>query len=199
MTSPRSRSPYAQLLLFAGVIAPGGCSHEVDYFKAHDNTQSNGSIGSSNGDVGDDEGDDESGDDESSSGAQPGDGGSQPADADDEGGSAPASDDGGASEDDGVPAETGSGDPVLDGCLAIAANACETCACNLCLDPLYACEQDAGCVAMRDCAEQAGCEGPDCLEPCGAVIDMYGGPFGSSGALALELSDCLASTCPACF
>lgn len=95
--------------------------------------------------------------------------------------------------------DTGSGDPVLDGCLDIAVDECQTCACNLCLDPLYACEQDSGCVAMRDCAEQYGCEGADCLEPCGAVVDMYGGPFGASGALALALSDCLAAACPICF
>lgn len=95
--------------------------------------------------------------------------------------------------------ETGSGDPVLDACLEIAVNECETCACELCLDPLYACQQDPGCVAMRDCAEQTGCAGVDCLEPCGAVIDMYGGAFGSSGMLALALSDCLTASCPSCF
>lgn len=95
--------------------------------------------------------------------------------------------------------ETGSGDPVLDACLDIAVDACQQCACNLCLDPLYACQQDPGCVAMRDCAEQNGCQGADCLEPCGAVVDMYGGPFGASGALALELSDCLVASCPTCF
>lgn len=95
--------------------------------------------------------------------------------------------------------ETGSGDPVLDACLDIAVDACQQCACNLCLEPLYACQQDPGCVAMRDCAEQYGCQGADCLEPCGAVVDMYGGPFGASGALALDLSDCLVASCPTCF
>ncbi|MBK8235901.1 MAG: hypothetical protein IPK74_10115 [Deltaproteobacteria bacterium] len=95
--------------------------------------------------------------------------------------------------------ESGSGDPVLDACLEIATDACQQCACNLCLDPLYACQQDPGCVAMRDCAEQYGCQGADCLEPCGAVVDMYGGPFGASGALALALSDCLVASCASCF
>lgn len=95
--------------------------------------------------------------------------------------------------------ESGSGDPVLDACLDLAVDECQQCACNLCLDPLYACQQDPGCVAMRDCAEQAGCQGADCLEPCGAVVDMYGGPFGASGALALALSDCLVGSCASCF
>lgn len=95
--------------------------------------------------------------------------------------------------------EGGSGDPVLDACLDLAVDDCQVCACNQCLDPLYACQQDPGCVAMRDCAEQTGCAGVDCLEPCGAVIDMYGGPFGASGALALALSDCLSVQCAICF
>ena len=101
-----------------------------------------------------------------------------------------------APTDDG---ESGSGDPVLDACLEIATTPCETCACDLCLEPLYACQQDPGCVAMRDCAEQSGCAGAECLEPCGPVIDRYGGPFGESGALALTLSECLSAACPVCF
>ncbi len=179
-----------------------GCTHEVDRFQAHQNGQPIGTIGS--GPAGDD-GDadeDESGDEESegSSGGAPAsdDGGPSTAEGGEVGGTAPATDEGGEVESGGA-VETGSGDPVLDACLEIAATECETCACNLCLDPLYACQQDVGCVAMRDCAQQTGCVGADCLEPCGAVIDMYGGPFGSSGALALELSDCLSATCPACF
>lgn len=96
--------------------------------------------------------------------------------------------------------ETGTGDPVLDACLAMATNPCEQCACNMCLDPLYACQQDAGCVAMRDCAEMSGCQGAEaCYSACMGVIDQYGGPFGDSAALALALSDCLEPACPVCF
>lgn len=95
--------------------------------------------------------------------------------------------------------DSGSGDPVLDACLDMATNDCEMCACNLCLDPLYACQQDVGCVAMRDCAEAAGCAGTECAEPCGAVIEMYGGYFGDSANLALALSECLEPACPICF
>jgi len=145
--------------------------------------------------------DDESGSDDASegTGASEGDAGD---DANDDAGdeandTAPASDDGmPPAEGDG---DTGSGDPVLDACLDVAANDCETCACNMCLDPLYACQQDPGCVAMRDCAEQAGCAGTECAEPCGAVIEMYGGYFGESATLALELSECLEPACPVCF
>jgi hypothetical protein len=115
--------------------------------------------------------------------------------ADDANDTAPASDDGTTAAE----GDTGSGDPVLDACLDVAINECETCACNLCLDPLYACQQDPGCVAMRDCAEQAGCAGTECAEPCGAVIEMYGGYFGESATLALELSECLEPACPVCF
>jgi hypothetical protein len=110
--------------------------------------------------------------------------------------SAPATDDGTPTEDSG---DTGTGDPVLDACLGMATSECETCACNLCLDPLYACQQDVGCVAMRDCAEAAGCAGAECAEPCGAIIEMYGGYFGESATLALALSDCLEPMCPICF
>lgn len=179
------------VLAFVG-LACGGPS-DRDPFNA---TTPVGSIGSGPSDEPDDDDDDGDVDDDTSSdgGATVGDPNADDSNADDDGGA------------DTTPAattmpsgDTGSGDPVLDGCLDIAVDECQTCACNLCLDPLYACEQDPGCVAMRNCAEQAGCEGADCLEPCGAVIDMYGGPFGSSGALAIALSDCLSASCPICF
>jgi hypothetical protein len=151
------------------------------------------------GDDGDD--DDESGSDDATGDGSDGSEGDVADDAnddaaDDANDTAPATDDGMTAEDDG---ETGSGDPVLDACLDVAMTECETCACNLCLDPLYACQQDVGCVAMRDCAEQAGCAGAECAEPCGAVIEMYGGYFGDSATLALALSECLEPACPVCF
>ncbi|HWB82459.1 MAG TPA: hypothetical protein VG755_46170 [Nannocystaceae bacterium] len=187
------------------MIAIAGCTHDVENgFDGYHGPQPIGTIGTAP--VGDDDGGDEdesSGDAESESdgGSNADEGGTAPASDGgsnaDEGGTAPASDDGG--EASGGVGETGTGDPVLDACLEIAVTECETCGCNLCLDPLYACQQDAGCVAMRDCAQMTGCVGTGCLEPCGAVIEMYGGPFGASGALALALSDCLEGSCPACF
>jgi hypothetical protein len=180
---------------FALVLAAIGCTH--DRSSDYQGTLSVGSIGSAP--VSDD--DSTGGDDESSSsddGASDGTPVTSGTSASTSATGAPT-DDGATGPSTTASSDTGSGDPVLDGCLEIAVNECETCACNLCLDPLYACQQDVGCVAMRDCAEQAGCAGVDCLEPCGAVIDMHGGPFGSSGELALTLSDCLSASCPACF
>lgn len=178
-----------------------GCSQEPDRRDPF-GVASAGSVGSV-GSVGSttpiDE--DTDGDSSSSEGGSDDDDDSSPA-------SGPVDDDGSASATmtsattspaDATTGDPGTGDPVLDACLEIAQNECESCGCELCLDPLYACQQDPGCVAMRDCAEQSGCAGVDCLEPCGPVIDMYGGPFGSSGELALALSDCLTASCPSCF
>jgi hypothetical protein len=200
MVMTRLRSAHAWSGTIAIASALGACSHEVDHFHGYQSSQPVvGTIGSGNLDDGDDDGGESEG--SSSDGSEGDDAGegAPASEAGDDADPAPASDDGDGSDEGGAPAETGSGDPVLDACLEIATNDCESCACNSCLDPLYACQQDAGCVAMRDCAEQSGCVGADCLEPCGAVIDMYGGPFGSSGALALALSDCLSASCPVCF
>jgi hypothetical protein len=190
----------------AWVLLVAGCTHAVESGFGYHGPQPIGTIGSGPALDDDGGGEDES---ESDGGESDGsDGGSAPASdggsssptsagsSAEDGGTAPATDGGGSESGAG---ETGTGDPVLDACLEIAATECETCACNLCLDPLYACQQDVGCVAMRDCAQMTGCVGTGCLEPCGDVINMYGGPFGDSGALALALSDCLDASCPACF
>jgi hypothetical protein len=184
----------SDILCLASLVL--ACTHEVDRPDYY-GTPTAGSIGSSAPMVDDDDESSSGEDDESSS--DDGDDGT-PAD----GGSSPSTSATGAPTDDGATdptgvGDTGSGDPVLDACLDIAVTECETCACNLCLDPLYACQQDVGCVAMRDCAEQTGCAGADCFEPCEEVIYMHGGPFGSSGALAIALSDCLTASCPSCF
>lgn len=81
-------------------------------------------------------------------------------------------------------------DPEVAACIEEAANDCEICACNNCLDQLLACQGDAGCVEIRMCAQETGCTGLDCLGDCGDVIDGAGGPLGPSAALALMLSDC---------
>ena len=59
-----------------------------------------------------------------------------------------------------------------------------------------ACEEDPGCVAIRECAQENMCTGLDCLEVCGDVIDMYGGIASPSSALALALSGCIDAECP---
>lgn len=81
-------------------------------------------------------------------------------------------------------------DPEVMACIEEAANDCEICACNNCLDQLLACQQDAGCVEIRMCAQETGCTGLDCLGACGDVIDGAGGPLGPSASQALMLSDC---------
>ncbi len=195
MSSRVPAPPRLRWLLLA--ITAAGCARdERDGDLQAWQGSSLGSIGS--GPAGGDDGGDDDDDDASSSGSDGGSTGAASSAPASDGGSDPGSGGGGDDSSGGV-ADTGSGDPVLDACLDIAVDACEMCACNLCLDPLYACQQDPGCVAMRDCAQQAGCAGTDCLEPCGAVIDMYGGVFGSSATLAVALSDCLAGACPVCF
>lgn len=111
------------------------------------------------------------------------------------------SDDPGAtSSDDGTSGADTSGSEVLDACLEVAVDACEECGCNSCLDPLHACEQDPGCVAIRSCAQQSGCTDTlSCYEACQSVIDMHGGALGSSGTLAAELSECMENSCAVCF
>jgi hypothetical protein len=80
----------------------------------------------------------------------------------------------------------------------MAMDACEDCACNNCLPELMACQQDPGCVAIRMCAQEAGCTGIGCLEPCGDVINANGGAFGPSAGLASDLSDCYEAACGNC-
>lgn len=117
--------------------------------------------------------------------------------ADGGGDAPPPADDGmmddGAADD----AADDAGGPAAE-CLAQATNECETCACNTCLAELQACEQDAGCVAIRMCAQANMCTGIGCLGPCGDVIDQNGGAFGPSAGLAKALSECVEGGCPAC-
>lgn len=92
------------------------------------------------------------------------------------------------------------GDPVLDACLEVAANECETCGCTQCLDMLHACELDAGCVQIRECAQQSGCtDATSCYEACEDVINANGGVLGDPAALAAELAECMETSCPVCF
>jgi hypothetical protein len=71
------------------------------------------------------------------------------------------------------------------------------CNCGSCACELAACQADEGCTAIRACAQEEGCLGIECLEPCGDVIEMYGGVAGMSGMIGLMLSACVeASGCP---
>ena len=161
------------------------------------------------GDDEDDE-DDEDEDEDEDDGNEETDGGGDPGGADDD--TEPADDDDAATTgpadsgepppgDSGTPPPSDSGgteDPGLMMCLDMAANDCEDCACMNCLSQLQACQADAGCVAIRMCAQQNGCTGIGCLGPCGSVIDANGGPFGPSAGLASTLSDCYTGACPGC-
>jgi hypothetical protein len=146
--------------------------------------------------------DTDAGDDEATDGDDETDGKSDDADdgdPDNDGGDSPGSGGTGSAPMETTGAE-GSGDSVLEACLDIAANECEACGCNSCLDPLYACEEDAGCVAMRSCAQQSGCTDTiSCYEACQSVIDQHGGAFGPSAALAGALSECMEASCAVCF
>lgn len=75
-------------------------------------------------------------------------------------------------------------------------DACGECGCNNCLAQLQACNDNEGCVAIRDCARENMCTGLACLEVCGDTIDMYGGLAGESAMLALVVSDCIEKQCP---
>jgi len=101
-------------------------------------------------------------------------------------------------ETGGTTIDPSGGDPV-EQCKMMAdpMTECSDCVCENCLEELQACQADEGCTAIRMCAEETGCTGLDCLDVCGDVIDEYGGPFGPSGMLGLEISMCLMGSCDA--
>ena len=72
---------------------------------------------------------------------------------------------------------------------------CGECLCSECFDALSTCLEDRGCTAIIQCAAQMGCLGLDCLDPCSAVIDEYGGPGSPSAIDALTLSLCAENKC----
>jgi len=94
------------------------------------------------------------------------------------------------------PGTTTGGDPVAQCLMMIEpGDACGECACNNCLEDLQACQADEGCTAIRMCAQDNMCGGIDCLGPCGATIDKYGGLGGKSAQLGLALSGCIDDSC----
>lgn len=73
------------------------------------------------------------------------------------------------------------------------------CVCGACVCELAECQTDAGCTAIRECAQMTGCTGLDCYMPetCQMVIDDNGGPVGPSASIALSLSTCTeGAMCP---
>lgn len=92
---------------------------------------------------------------------------------------------------------TGPIDPI-EQCLMMVelGDECGECSCMSCYDELQVCLDDEGCVAIRECAQEAGCDGLNCIGPCGDVINLYGGPFGISGMLAQALGHCVGIECP---
>lgn len=94
--------------------------------------------------------------------------------------------------------ETTASDPIKECKMqADPPSDCSDCMCENCLQELQACEADAGCVAIRQCAEETGCTGVGCLDACGDVIDMYGGFLGKSAMIGLAVNECLGDNCSA--
>src|SRR5687768_2279062 len=105
----------------------------------------------------------------------------------------------GTEESSGGPMCDSTDQATIDMCIAGAmmeADYCPEvgdCNCMSCACELGACEADAGCTAIRECAQMTGCLGLECLEPenCMMVIEDAGGVAGTSGMIALALSGCV--------
>ncbi len=77
------------------------------------------------------------------------------------------------------------------------------CACDSCSSEFLDCNTSEGCQAILNCAIETGCRGIECVTPCGAVIQQYGGT-GTGGIevqMALAVSECVvtaqcATACP---
>jgi hypothetical protein len=83
-------------------------------------------------------------------------------------------------------------------CLERAVDTCQECGCRSCLTELEACENEPGCIEIRDCAQEAGCAGIRCAGPCGDVIREHGGVFGDAIEVVSALGDCMNADCPGC-
>lgn len=94
----------------------------------------------------------------------------------------------------------GTEEPGVESCVAQSDGSdCSVCACTNCFFELQACQADAGCVAIRECAQETGCIGIACYTDghCTKVIDANGGPLGDSASLARDVSDCVEdAACP---
>jgi len=98
----------------------------------------------------------------------------------------------------------GAGGSDLQECKAKAATnpdpACANCACDSCLAELKACEADATCVALRNCAQKNNCCDEVCvLLKCGTELQAAGGISGPGTTKAKAVKDCtVKATCNCC-
>jgi hypothetical protein len=92
-------------------------------------------------------------------------------------------------------------DNDLDYCLKVskaAETACTTCVCTDCYDAVVECYFDEGCTYIRECSFVTGCNGADCIEECGDVIEAYTGEGTDTYALMIALASCATENCTAC-
>ncbi|MBE7479281.1 MAG: hypothetical protein HS104_04715 [Polyangiaceae bacterium] len=78
--------------------------------------------------------------------------------------------------------------------------ACANCACDSCLTELKACEADATCVGLRNCAQKNNCCDEICvLLKCGTELQAAGGVNGPGTTKASAVKDCtVKNTCNCC-
>ena len=75
---------------------------------------------------------------------------------------------------------------------SVAPDATIECLCDKCLQRMNECNQDPGCVEIRDCSDKTGCRGTACYfftPECMKIIDRLGST-GLSVTLATQLNDC---------
>ncbi len=73
---------------------------------------------------------------------------------------------------------------------------CEDCHCFYCEDQVYACRNNEGCSAIRDCERANNCSGPMCVfGVCFGVVNQWGGPGSEAARLALSLDGCANGQC----
>ena len=95
-------------------------------------------------------------------------------------------------------------DGALQECKTKAATnpkpACANCACDNCLPELKACEDDAPCLALRNCAQAKNCCDELCvLTNCFGELNAAGGVGGESTKRATAVRDCTQkATCNCC-
>lgn len=96
-----------------------------------------------------------------------------------------------------APDTTTTGDPH-DECISLfePGDECGECLCDKCLAAQMACAADEGCTEIRKCADFWGCNGILCDGPCSDILNKYGGVYGPSGLLSIELGKCRSFDCP---
>jgi hypothetical protein len=99
----------------------------------------------------------------------------------------------------GVAGGSGAG-PIIDACVAIAANSCEKCLCSACSSQVVSCFSNIGCALIFACVEKTGCKNLGCYTnaTCRQVIDQSGGFTGSALGSVFALAACSATSQAAC-